>query len=151
MRLAARTALTLAALALVLGACSRTPDPIASPPPDLTNPVQENLVANPASENCIAKGGELRIETGGDGGQYGVCLFEDNRQCEEWALLRGQCPVGGIRITGYVTPQARYCAIRGGDYIVTREQTATSAEEGTCTLPGEPACDALALYEGRCP
>ena len=79
MRPAARTALTLAALALVLGACSRTPDPIASPPPDLTNPVQENLVANPASENCIAKGGELRIETAGDGGQYGVCLFEDNR------------------------------------------------------------------------
>ena len=24
-------------------------------------------------------------------------------------------------------------------------------EEGTCTLPGEPTCNALALYEGRCP
>jgi putative hemolysin len=108
-------------------------------------------IANPASENCIAKGGELRIEAAGDGGQYGVCLFEDNRQCEEWALLRGACPVGGIRVTGYITPQARYCAIRGGDYQVTREQTATAPEAGACTLPGEPACDALALYEGRCP
>ena len=66
--------------------------------------------ANPASENCVANGGRLVIETAGDGGEYGVCLFEDNRQCEEWALLRGACPVGGIRITGYVTPQARYCA-----------------------------------------
>lgn len=99
----------------------------------------------------MASGGRLVIETAGDGGEYGVCLFEDNRQCEEWALLRGACPVGGIRITGYVTPQARYCAIRGGDYVVTRQATATTPEEGTCTLPGAPPCDALALYEGRCP
>ncbi|MGH6919890.1 MAG: putative hemolysin, partial [Geminicoccaceae bacterium] len=38
--------------------------------------------ANPASEYCVANGGRLVIETAGDGGQYGVCLFEDNRQCE---------------------------------------------------------------------
>jgi putative hemolysin len=107
--------------------------------------------ANPASENCVASGGRLVIETAGDGGEYGVCLFEDNRQCEEWALLRGACPLGGIRITGYATTQARYCAIRGGDYVVTRQATATTPEQGTCTLPGEPTCDALALYEGRCP
>jgi putative hemolysin len=142
MHTAAQTVLFLAVLALALGACSRNPGPSPASAPGL---------ANPASENCIAEGGELRIETAGDGGQYGVCMFEDNRQCEEWALLRGECPVGGIRVTGYVTPQARYCAIRGGDYAVTREQTVTSPEEGTCTLPGEPACDALALYKGRCP
>jgi putative hemolysin len=124
---------------LVLAGCGG--DPQAPSPAALTNP---------ASANCIAEGGELRIETAGDGGQYGVCLFEDNRQCEEWALLRGECPVGGIRVTGYVTPQARYCAIRGGDYVVTREATATTPEQGSCTLPGEPACDALALYQGRC-
>jgi putative hemolysin len=116
---------------------------------DAGTPARTEL-ANPASENCIAKGGELRIETAGNGGQYGLCLFEDNRQCEEWALLRGTCPVGGRKVTGYVTPQARYCAIRGGDYAVTSEQTATTPEQGACTLPGEPICDALALYEGRC-
>ena len=108
-------------------------------------------LANPASENCVANGGRLVIETAGGGGEYGVCLFEDNRQCEEWALLRGACPVGGIRITGYATPEARYCAIRGGDYAVTSEPTATTPETGTGTLPGQPLCDAFALYEGRCP
>jgi hypothetical protein len=142
MRTSSRTLLALAGTALALGACSHDLAPSPAPAPGL---------ANPASEHCIAAGGELRIETAGDGGQYGVCLFEDNRQCEEWALLRGECPAGGIRVTGYITPQARYCAIRGGDYEVTREQTATLPEQGTCTLPGEPACDALALYEGRCP
>jgi hypothetical protein len=122
---------------LALAACSSVADSIAQ-------------LANPASENCVAEGGRLMIETAGDGGRYGVCLFEDNRQCEEWALLRGACPVGGIKVTGYATPQTRYCAIRGGAYLVTREQTASMPEEGSCTLPGEPACDALALYDGRC-
>jgi putative hemolysin len=131
-----RTVPALVGLLLAFAGCSH-------------EPAQE--LANPASQNCVAQGGQLRIETAGDGGQYGVCLFEDNRQCEEWALLRGACPVGGIKVTGYVTPQARYCAIRGGDYAITRPQTATAPEAGTCTLPGEPACDALALYEGRCP
>jgi putative hemolysin len=130
-----------ALLVLALGACSREPAP---------SPAAPQQLANPASQNCIATGGQLHIETAGDGGQYGVCLFEDNRQCEEWALLRGECPVGGIRVTGYLTPQARYCAIRGGEHKVTRQQTATTPEAGTCTLPGEPTCEALALYEGRC-
>lgn len=134
------SAAALAGVVLALGACSPGP----APPPAPAG------LANPASENCIAKGGELHIETAG-AGQYGVCLFEDNRQCEEWALLRGECPAGGIRVTGYITLQARYCAIRGGAYALTREQTATTPEQGTCTLPGEPPCDALALYEGRCP
>ena len=130
-----RTVPALAGLLLALAGCSH-----AAP----------QKLANPASANCIAKGGELRIDTAGDGGQYGVCLFEDNRQCEEWAMLRGACPVGGIRVTGYATPQARYCAIRGGDYVITRMASGAGGEKGTCTLPGEPPCDALALYEGRC-
>ena len=71
------------------GSC-RTPAP--APPAAL---------ANPASQNCVAKGGKLQIEERGDGGQIGVCYFEDNLQCEEWALMRGECPVGGVKVTGY--------------------------------------------------
>jgi len=130
--------LATASVALALAGCAGSP---ATSIPQL---------ANPASDNCAAQGGRVVIETAASG-RYGVCLFEDNRQCEEWALLRGACPAGGIRITGYATPEARYCAIRGGDYGVTRQETATTPEEGTCTLPDAPTCDALALYEGRCP
>ena len=121
---------------LYLAAARHAADTACAPEPSPVPP-STAAAANPASKNCIAKGGELRIETAGDGSQYGLCLFEDNRQCEEWAMLRGACPVGGIKVTGYVTPQARYCAIRGGDYVVTRMQTA-GGEQGTCTLPGEP-------------
>ena len=57
-------------------------------------------IANPASVNCINKGGKLSIQKGVDGGEYGICIFEDNSQCEEWALFRGECTPGGKKVTG---------------------------------------------------
>jgi putative hemolysin len=46
---------------------------------------------NPASVNCVNKGGKSEIRTGEDGGQYGVCIFPNGSECEEWALFRGDC------------------------------------------------------------
>jgi putative hemolysin len=106
-------------------------------------------IANPASVNCSQRGGTLRIERRPDGGEYGVCYFTDNRQCEEWAMFRGQCPVGGLRVTGYVTAAARFCAIRGGKYSVTAN-SGTAQEKGQCSLPDGKSCDADAYYQGRC-
>ena len=65
---------------------------------NFSNKSAQNNLANPASENCIKNGGTLEIRKN-KMGEYGVCLFEDNRQCEEWALFRDQCPVGGLKIT----------------------------------------------------
>jgi hypothetical protein len=106
-------------------------------------------LANPASQNCVAVGGTVSLQTRGDGGQYGICLFEDNRQCEEWALLRGQCPVGGIKVTGYSTPAAVYCAITGGQYAITGKSGADD-EQGTCTFPDGSQCDVWEYYNGKC-
>src|SRR5476651_2248096 len=108
-------------------------------------PVQQ--IANPASQNCLARGGMLRIESRPDGGQYGVCIFDDNRQCEEWAMFRGECPIGGLRVTGYITAAARYCAITGGRYTVIAKSGAGD-EQGACSLPGGKACAAGAYYAG---
>ena len=117
--------------------------------PEATPTKSQTGLANPASENCATVGGTLQIETRGDGGQIGVCYFEDNRQCEEWALLRGECPVGGRKITGYITPAGRYCAISGGEYAVTAAGDEAS-EQGTCTLPGGAVCDAWKYWYGTC-
>ncbi len=106
-------------------------------------------LANPASVNCTQQGGTLAIERRPDGGQFGVCVFVDNYQCEEWALLRGECPKGGLRVTGYVTPAGRYCAITGGRYAIV-SPPGTSPERGTCSLPNGRNCDAEALYDGTC-
>lgn len=106
-------------------------------------------LANPASQNCATKGGTLSIERRPDDGQYGVCVFVDNYQCEEWALFRGECPAGGLRVTGYITPAARYCAITGGRYAVVAK-SGTADEQGACALPGGKACDAAAYFSGTC-
>ena len=106
-------------------------------------------LANPASVRCVEQGGTLKIEARPDGGQYGVCTFVDNYQCEEWALFRGECPKGGLRVTGYATPAGRFCAITGGRYTVSSLPTA-AVEKGVCLLSGGKTCDADAYYAGTC-
>jgi len=51
----------------------------------------ETYVANPASTKCIEDGGVLEIKTNQDGSQYGVCIFLNGVECDEWAYLRDQC------------------------------------------------------------
>ncbi|MEA3339639.1 MAG: DUF333 domain-containing protein [Chloroflexota bacterium] len=34
------------------------------------------------------------MRTGDDGGEYGVCVFSDGSECEEWAFFRGECEPG---------------------------------------------------------
>ena len=113
------------------------------------NEKHSSHLPNPASVNCVKKGGKVVIEKRGDGGEYGICLFEDNRQCEEWAMLRGRCPVGGIKVTGYITPAARYCAITGGEYTITANSNREN-EQGTCFFKNGINCDAWEYNDGKC-
>ena len=99
--------------------------------------------------NCLKAGGRLAIEKNPTGDEFGVCLFEDNHQCEEWALLRGECPLGGRRITGYATQAGRWCAITGGQYTDVTGNDA-SDEHGNCILPGGKQCEAEAYWRGSC-
>lgn len=132
---------------MISGACSKT-DSDRNLQPSTTEKHSSHL-PNPASVNCVKKGGEVVIEKRGDGGEYGICLFEDNRQCEEWAMLRGSCPVGGMKVTGYVTPAAQYCAITGGEYTITANSN-TENEQGTCSFRSGIKCDAWEYYDGKC-
>ncbi|MCB9133932.1 MAG: DUF333 domain-containing protein [Anaerolineales bacterium] len=127
--------LVLLVFALFVGAC--TSQPKANMP-------------NPASVNCTDKGGTLTIEKNGNGDEYGVCHFEDNLQCEEWAMMNGDCPEGGLKITGYVTNAAIYCAISGGKYTITDSSGAPENEQGTCTFKSGNTCDVWDFYNGKC-
>ena len=101
-------------------------------------------LANPASVNCTEKGGTL-VAKENKKGQYGICLFEDNRQCEEWALMRGQCPVGGVKITGYENDAEIYCAITGGEVQGVGTQTPM------CKRIDGTLCTVQANFDGECP
>ncbi len=72
---------------IVSNATSATPEPVA---PGL---------ANPASTNCLAVGGTLEIRKNELGGEVGYCAFPDGSECEEWALLRGECQPGRVVMT----------------------------------------------------
>ena len=72
-----------AAIPVLLMGC--TPKEEAAMPPRIGMP-------NPASVHCTEAGGRSEIRTRADGAQFGVCVFADGRQCEEWALFRDkQC------------------------------------------------------------
>jgi len=103
----------------------------------------QTQLANPASTNCLKVGGNLVIQKRGDGGEYGLCYFEDNRACEEWALLRGECPLGGVKTTGFDTIDQKYCAWSGGK---------TLAEPNSiCTFKDDSKCSTEEFYNGKCP
>ena len=63
--------------------------------------------------------------------------------------MRGDCPVGGIKVTGYITPVAQYCAITGGTYAITGN-SGSDDEQGTCTFKNGGQCDAWDYYNGKC-
>lgn len=95
-------------------------------------------LANPAAINCLEQGGSNSIMTRPDGSQYGVCIFEDNMQCEDWAMLHGDCPVGGIKVTGYNSDAEVFCAITGGE-----------VSNGNCIVDGT-TCSLDSYYDGSC-
>ncbi|TCM61913.1 hypothetical protein EC844_12667 [Acinetobacter calcoaceticus] len=73
-------ALLLSLTVFGLSACSPMPAK-----PDTTHSVG---MANPASQYCVAQGGELQIKTNAEGGQAGYCHLADGQVIEEWTLFR---------------------------------------------------------------
>ncbi|MFA5086297.1 MAG: DUF333 domain-containing protein [Candidatus Paceibacterota bacterium] len=48
-------------------------------------------MANPASTFCVKNGYKLEIRKNADGSEYGVCIFTDGKECEEWKFFRKEC------------------------------------------------------------
>ncbi len=80
-------------LAALLSACFGVSQEVTPPAPE---PAETPLIGmpNPASVNCIDQGGQLEMRTDASGGQFGVCIFADGSECEEWAFFRGECQPG---------------------------------------------------------
>ncbi len=111
---------------------------------DTTWSQEQAGMANPASVYCLDNGGTLEMRENKKG-QYGVCLFEDNRQCEERALMNNDCPVGGVKITGYENDAEVYCAISWG------ELSWVGTPTPMCKRVDGTRCNAQANMDGDCP
>ena len=81
--------------------------PQIMPPLEGGKPARPIGMANPASVYCAENGGNSEIRTDENGGQYGVCVFSDGSECDEWAFYRGECQpsdVPGINAPGMMPP-----------------------------------------------
>jgi putative hemolysin len=84
--------LALVLSALILGGCgSGLDEPTVVPA--TTTPEEVTGLANPASVNCEEQGYLLEIRSD-ENGAYGVCIFPDGSECEEWAFFRDECSPG---------------------------------------------------------
>lgn len=139
---------------LVLSACStRTPRP---PTPTATATQDTINIANPASAYCEEQGFKLEIRTAQDGSQYGVCMFKDDSECEEWAYYRNECQPGDMDVApaptatpaGIANPASTYCAEQGGTSEIRTAED--GSQSGVCRFSNGSECDEWAFFRGEC-
>lgn len=99
-------------------------------------------IANPAADNCLQQGGELEIRQG-DGGEYGMCIFADGRECDEWALYHGVCEQHRVSL-------AFFDHLAGGQYDAAAELYGGSYETLVNYNPGIDPDDVAALWRNGC-
>jgi len=127
----------LTVLAL-LAACVPVPAPTPTPVG----------IPNPASENCIKQGGTLDIRKDASGGEVGYCKFADGSECEEWALMRGECKPGQSTAAGIANPASENCIKQGGTLDIRTD--ASGGQVGYCKFADGSECEEWALMRGEC-
>lgn len=107
----------LLVIALALVACQ---SPVADQPTEQPQPG----LPNPASVFCEEQGGTIEVRDSQDG-QYGVCVFEDGSECDEWDFFEGECKPGGldtaptpVHVPWYVNEQYGFSLDPSRDYAV---------------------------------
>jgi putative hemolysin len=118
------------ALGLLAGACGDDDEP-------------ESGLPNPAAVYCDEQGGTVDIRTDAEGNQYGICVFADGSECDEWDFYRGDCVPGDVPAgeTGIANPASVYCVEQGGTLDL---------ESGMCTFPDGSQCEEWAFFRGEC-
>jgi len=98
-------------------------------------------VANPAAVYCEKLGYKDEIRTDPKTkGQYGVCIFPDGSECEEWAFYRGKC---GQKFT--------FCEQQGFRIENRIDNMGTwSAEYAVCVFDDGSECLEQDYFDGKC-
>ncbi|OGQ97940.1 MAG: hypothetical protein A2284_11490 [Deltaproteobacteria bacterium RIFOXYA12_FULL_61_11] len=118
-------------------------------------------MANPAAVKCIEDGLQHDIRTEDDGGQYGVCIFEDESECGSWAYFRDECNKGDCEawetcdlnpnaeppLIGMANPAAVKCSEDGVD---SRTVETEAGQHGICIFEDGSECEEWAYFRGEC-
>lgn len=54
-------------------------------------------IANPASTFCVDQGYKVEIRKDDEGNEYGVCIINENNECDEWKFYRKECGIEYIK------------------------------------------------------
>ena len=79
---------TLLTIFILLTSCTAPSQPA---PATLPTDIPKADMPNPAAAYCVEQGFTSEIRTAADGSQFGVCIFPDGSECDEWAYFRGEC------------------------------------------------------------
>jgi len=90
-------------------------------------------LANPASVYCQGLGFEEETREN-ELGQYGVCLFPDDTECDTWDFLAGRCG-----------QEHSYCVQQG--FVLESEE---ESNIGTCVFDDGSTCMELLYFQGEC-
>ncbi len=105
---------------------------------------------NPAAVNCEESRGRSEIRSAADGNQYGVCIFDDGSECEEWAFMRGECAPGTFTISW----QSAVDLVNGGfvDALFQTHDLSVELElkDGRSLMTVEPQIDAIMQIVDEC-
>lgn len=111
-------------LAACLVGCAPETDQPENPPVGL---------ANPASAYCQGLG--FKEETReNELGQYGICIFPDNSECDTWDFLAGRCG-----------QEHSYCVEQEYKILATED-----ANIATCNFDDRSTCNEFLFFEGKC-
>lgn len=90
-------------------------------------------LANPASVYCQELG--FREETReNEAGQYGMCIFEDGSECDNWDFLAGRCG-----------QEHSYCSQQGFEL-----KSVDESNIATCIFEDGSTCDEFSYFKGDC-
>ncbi|MEW5803922.1 MAG: DUF333 domain-containing protein [bacterium] len=136
------------------GECEPSGSHDAMPPLDGGKPGDPIGQPNPAAVYCAENDGDYQIRTSPkDGSQYGVCVFSDGSECDEWAFFRGECepsqpslPPGSQE--GVIGMNVLYCLENGGAIEIRTNDEGSRYK--ACVFSDGSACDAWAYHRGEC-
>jgi putative hemolysin len=118
---------------------------------------EDTGLPNPASVYCEEQGGKLEIRTDASGGQYGVCVFDDGSECDEWMYYRGECKPGDTDRApepgqssgaGLANPAAVFCEEQGGKVEIRADSAGN--QYGVCKFDDGTECDEWAYFRAEC-
>jgi len=105
---------------------------------------------NPASVYCEENGGILEIRKDEAANEYGICLFPDGSECDEWTFYRGECSPGDSLSdsANMPNPASVYCEEQG--YTIEIRTAQDGSQSGVCIFPDGSECDEWAFFSGEC-